>query len=171
MSEVSFPLILKPFSKSLLKQLQEHVRHIRLLYDWPGHRYEASQSIANNAWSIKNVPLLFKAQFEPTFCAKVSKLAKTPLKPSRMELIMFGPDGELPKHQAEKQSQFVCEMVVHADGDWSCYYKDQPYLIKPAEAILYKNEDEVFERPQISETPTTKVDVIRFHFVSTDFGL
>lgn len=167
------PKIIRPFSDELLKEIQEHVAHIRRAFDAPGAPYhDANDPVDHrfNRWFWHNLPFLRTLHHDPEFIAKISALFGQPVKPSYCFLSMYGPDGVCPAHTDRPQCQFTVDLLVHADGKWPIYIEDKAYVAEPGDAVCYSGTGQRhYRKPMREDSDVTRMDLVFFHFVPTNW--
>jgi hypothetical protein len=163
------PKIIRPFSDEIFAKLQNHVREVRSIYDWPGipyHDLNASGNEKFNRWFWHNLPMLVHLHNSPEFIKAASELFGQPLKPSYVFLSMYGKEGVCPIHSDRPQCQFTIDLVVNMDAPWPIYVKDEPYVLeKEGDALAYSGTGQVhYRKPMTEDSKATYMDLVFFHF-------
>lgn len=171
------PEIINPFEETTLKEVKEHVAHIRRCFDWPGIPYHdagAEESNRFNRFFWHNLPLLKTIHHDPTFIKKVSDHFGVALKPSYCFLSMYGPEGVCPVHTDRPQCQFTVDLQVDSDGTWPITVDGKEYLLVNGQALAYSGTGHVHYRKPMKMNSAGPVDgratfmnLAFFHFVPT----
>ena len=167
------PTIIKPFPEDKFKALQEHVKHIRKLFDAPGvpyHDADAPPESRFNRWSWHNAPMMVELHHSPKFIALASKTFGVDVKPSYVYLSMYGSEGVCPKHVDRPQCQYTIDLAVNQDAMWPIYVSDQSYMLQEGEALCYSGTgQEHYRNPMKQDSHATFIDLVFFHWVPTNW--
>lgn len=164
------PKIIKPFDEEVFLDLQQHVKEIRRIFDWPGipyHDQEACPEDKFNRWFWHELPLMRVLHEKLT--PHASKLANISLKPSYCFLSMYGSEGICPKHTDRPQCQFTIDLCIDSDGIWPIIIDKKPYELAPGEALFYSGTGQEHLRKSMKESSATFCNMGFFHFVPVDF--
>lgn len=167
------PTIFHPFSQRTLRPVQEHIKHVRKCFDWPGiayHDKDAPENDKFNRWFWYNLPMLKHLHYDPNFIKLASRIFNQPLKPSYVFLSMYGPDGVCPVHTDRPQCQFTIDLQLRADGHWPIYVEDKQYILENGQALAYSGTGQVhYRKPMQEDGKCTFMDLAFFHFVPTSW--
>lgn len=162
------PIVIRPFTDDVFAEIQNHVKEVRRIFDWPGIPYhDENEPTENkfNRWYWHNLPLLRMKHIDHTFVQYVSKLAGQNLQPSYAFLSMYGPEGVCPQHTDRPQCQFTVDLCINQDAEWPIYVDDEAYILKPGEALFYSGTGQPhYRKPMKEDSKATFCDLAFFHF-------
>lgn len=168
------PLIFRPFSRSVVRDLARHVHEVRRLYDWPGVAYhDACEAERFNRWHYHNPPVLVQAHHTATLIGRASRHFRQNLRPSYAFLSMYGRDGVCPLHTDRPQCYATVDYMVSTDAKlraWPLYIDGVPYELQPGEAVLYSGTGQPhYRNPLDEDSDATFANLAFFHFVDAGF--
>jgi hypothetical protein len=167
------PKLIRPFSDETFKDLQNHVRQVRRLFDWPGiayHDKDTPKENLFNRWYWHNPPLAKYLHNTTALRAVASEVFGREVKPSYCFLSMYGPEGVCPVHTDRPQCQFTIDLLVDGGEEWPIYVDEKPYISKPGEGLCYSGTGQVHYRKAMKEDSAAKhADLVFFHFVPVEW--
>ncbi len=172
------PIIIEPFSLTVIEQIRAHVTQIRNCFDWPGVPYHDANAAPEgkfNRWFWHNLPLLKHLHNDPEFIAMASDLAGRNLKPTYSFLSMYGPEGVCPLHTDRPQCQFTIDLLInsnHKEKPWPIFVAEKPYVLdeKNGQALFYSGTGQAhYREPMATSSDATKVDLAFFHFAPVEW--
>lgn len=169
------PTVIQPFDNDLFSDIQNHVREVRRLFDWPGIPYHDAHHPENdkfNRWFWHNPPMI-KAihQTDRRLMDMVGEHCGKQVRPSYAFLSMYSDEGVCPAHTDRPQCEATIDLLVNTYGGepWPIYIADKPYALKEGQAVMYSGTGQKHFRLPMKETGSKKCDLLFLHYTDAKF--